>query len=178
MCGSIFIEIEFWVIFGPEITRIQKKWAKMAFILLDRAKNIWNISIKWKNALCSIKSGFSRGVAKRTPPGAQASKITLVLKGLTLFVTGGGGIKCPHYQESVRHFPMGNARITKTLDFVPLSTRHIPAKPFFKISIFKKNIKRCQKYPKGGPFCEFQIFGVLARNSVFLMAWNSINTLF
>ena len=81
-----------------------------------------------------------------------------------------GGIKCPHYQESVRHFPMGNARITKTLDFVPLSTRHIPAKPFFKISIFKKNIKRCQKYPKGGPFCEFQIFGVLARNSVFLMA--------
>ena len=88
---------------------------------------------------------------------------------LTLFVTG-GGIKCPHYQESVRHFPMGNARITKTLDFVPLSTRHIPAKPFFKISIFKKNIKRCQKYPKGGPFCEFQIFGVSARNSVFLMA--------
>jgi len=65
---------------------------------------------------------------------------------------------------------MGNARITKTLDFVPLSTRHIPAKPFFKFSIFKKNIKRCQKYPKGGPFCEFQIFGVLARNSVFLMA--------
>ena len=43
---------------------------------------------------------------------------------------------------------MGNARITKTLDFVPLSTRHIPAKPFFKISIFKKNIKCCQKYPK------------------------------
>ena len=61
-----------------------KNWAKMAFILLDRAKNIWNISIKWKNALCSIKSRFSRGVAKRTPPGAQASKITLVLKGLSL----------------------------------------------------------------------------------------------
>ena len=83
MCGSIFIKIEFWVIFGPEITKIQKNWAKMAFILLDRAKNIWNISINWKNALCSIKSGFSRGVAKRTPPGTQTSKITLVLKGLT-----------------------------------------------------------------------------------------------
>ena len=63
-----FIKIEFWVIFGPEITKIQKKLAKMAFILLDRAKNIWNISIKWKNALCSIKSGFSRGVAKRNSP--------------------------------------------------------------------------------------------------------------
>ena len=41
---------------------------------------------------------------------------------------------------------------------------------FSNFQFFKKNIKRCQKYPKGGPFCEFQIFGVLARNSVFLMA--------
>ena len=36
-----------------------------------------------------MKNGFSRGVAKRTPPpGAQASKITLVLKGLS------GGKSC------------------------------------------------------------------------------------
>ena len=38
---------------------------------------------------------------------------------------------------------------------------------FSNFQFLKKNIKRCQKYPKGGPFCEFQIFGVLARNSFF-----------
>ena len=39
---------------------------------------------------------------------------------------------------------------------------------FSNFQFLEKNIKRCQKYPKGGPFCKFQIFGVLARNSVFL----------
>ena len=61
----------------------------------------------------------------------------------------GGGHYGPHFHESVCRFHIINARITKTQDFVPLYTKHVPAKLFFEFSTSFENIEHCQKYPKG-----------------------------
>merc|ERR1712102_14889 len=88
---------------------------------------------------------------------------------LTLFVTG-GALNAPSIknQSTISSWAMLGSSKLLTLFLSVLDI--FQQSRFSNFQFFKKNIKRCQKYPKGGPFCEFQIFGVLARNSVFLMA--------
>ena len=88
---------------------------------------------------------------------------------LTLFETG-GAFYAPNTKIQSAVFPWSTQGSPKLLTLFLSVLDIFQQSRFSNFQFFKKNIKRCQKYPKGGPFCEFQIFGVLARNSVFLMA--------
>ena len=85
---------------------------------------------------------------------------------LTLFVTG-GALNAPTIKNRSAISPWAMLGSPKLLTLFLSVLDIFQQSRFSNFQFFKKNIKRCQKYPKGGPFCEFQIFGVLARNSVF-----------
>ena len=58
-----------------------------------------------------------------------------------------GGHFLPISPKIVCHFHVDCAKLTKFLDFLSFNVRHVPEK-----SVSWKINKRCQKYPKGGPF--------------------------
>ena len=63
-----------------------------------------------------------------------------------------GGALWPGRPKIVCRFHMDCAALTKFLDFVSFIVLQVSEESFSEKKIFAKNIKRRQKYPKGGPF--------------------------